>query len=127
MIMFAKSMLRAGAVVVAKRGLCTAQVCTIVPMPAVCIGVAIASKPLPCTPDIYADVERKGDTHAIAPSAADSSAAESEEDTTGVIEETEVIGTAQGDKTSHPSFVIIVAVVIYCFAEEAAETTCLER
>ena len=124
-------MLRAGAVVVAKRGLCTAQaaaaVWAIAPKPAVCIGVAIASKPLPCTPDIYADVERKGDTHTIALPAADSSEVGSEEETTGVIEETEVIGTAQGDKTSHPSFVIIVAVVIYCFAEEAAETTCLDR
>ena len=112
MIMFAKSMLRAGAVVVAKRGLCTAQVCTIVPMPAVCIGVAIASKPLPCTPDIYADVERKGDTHAIALPAADPSEAESEEETTGVIEETEVIGTAHGDNTSHPSSAFIVAVFL---------------
>ena len=109
-------MLRAGTVVAAKKGLCAAQaaaaVWAIAPKPAVCIGVAIASNPLPCTPDIYADVEWKGDTHAIALPAADSSAAESEEETTGVIEETWVIGTAHGDKTSHPSFVIIVAVFL---------------
>ena len=116
MMMFAKSMLRVGAVVAAKRGLCAAQaaaaVWAIAPKPAVCIGVAIASKPLPCTPDIYADVERKGDTHAIALPAADPSEAESEEETTGVIEETEVIGTAQGDKTSQPSSAFIVAVFL---------------
>ena len=109
-------MLRAGVVEAAKAGLCAAYaaavVCAIAAEPAVRTAVTIARIPLSETQDIYAEVDRKGDTHAIALPPADSSEAESEEETTGVIEETEVIGTAHGDNTSHPSSAFIVAVFL---------------
>ena len=115
-------MLRAGVVEAAKAGLCAAYaaavVCAIAAEPAVRTAVAIARIPLSETQDIYAEVDRKGEMHAIAPSAADSSEAEREEETTEVIEETEVIGTAHGDKASQPSSRFIVAIFLYSPAEE---------
>ena len=116
MMIFAKSMLRAGVVEAAKAGLCAAYaaavVCAIAAEPAVRTAVAIAHIPLSETQDIYAEVDRKGEMHAIAPSAADSSEAEREEETT------EVIGTAHGDKASQPSSRFIVAIFLYSPAEE---------
>lgn len=115
-------MLRAGVVEAAKVGLSAAYaasvVCAIAAEPAVRTAVAIVRIPLSETQDIYAEVERKGETHAIVPSAADSSEAEREEETTEVIEETEVIGTAHGDNASRPSSAFIVAVFLYFPAEE---------